>query len=30
MTHQITLKPSGHTYTVADDQILLEAARDAG
>lgn len=30
MTHQITLKPSGHTYTVADDQILLEAALDAG
>jgi CDP-4-dehydro-6-deoxyglucose reductase len=30
MTHQITLKPSGHTYTVADGQILLEAALDAG
>ncbi|HEU6456144.1 MAG TPA: CDP-6-deoxy-delta-3,4-glucoseen reductase [Roseateles sp.] len=30
MTHQITLKPSGHTYAVADDQILLEAALDAG
>lgn len=30
MTHQITLKPSGHNYTVADGQILLEAALDAG
>ena len=30
MTHQITLKPSGHNYTVADGEILLEAALDAG
>jgi CDP-4-dehydro-6-deoxyglucose reductase len=30
MTHQITLKPSGHHYEVADGATLLEAALDAG
>jgi CDP-4-dehydro-6-deoxyglucose reductase len=30
MTYQITLKPSGHHYEVGADQILLEAALDAG
>lgn len=30
MTYQITLKPSGHNYTVGDGEILLEAALDAG
>lgn len=30
MTHRITLKPSGHEYDVADGEILLEAALDAG
>ena len=30
MTHQITLKPSGHNYTVAAGETLLEAALDAG
>lgn len=30
MTYQITLKPSGHNYTVGGGEILLEAALDAG
>lgn len=30
MTYQITLQPSGHHYSVAAGEILLEAALDAG
>ena len=29
-TFRVTLKPSGHDYTVADDSNLLQAALDAG
>ncbi len=30
MAHQVTLQPSGHRFSVADDTTLLEAALDAG
>lgn len=30
MTHQITIKPSGHVYQVADDDTVLNGAIDAG
>ena len=30
MTHQITIKPSGHTYQVAEGETILTGAIDAG
>ncbi|MFN3883823.1 MAG: CDP-6-deoxy-delta-3,4-glucoseen reductase [Rhodocyclaceae bacterium] len=30
MAHQVTLQPSGHTFSVADGATILEAALDAG
>ncbi|MBU1237097.1 MAG: CDP-6-deoxy-delta-3,4-glucoseen reductase [Gammaproteobacteria bacterium] len=30
MAHTVTLQPSGHSYTAADDASLLQAALDAG
>jgi CDP-4-dehydro-6-deoxyglucose reductase len=30
MTYRVTLKPSGHTYEVAEDQNILQAGLDAG
>ncbi len=30
MAHQVTLQPSGHSFSVADNATLLEAALDAG
>ncbi len=30
MAHQVTLRPSGHTFPVADGLTILEAALDAG
>lgn len=30
MTHQITIKPSGHVYSVADEDTILNGAIDAG
>ena len=30
MAHTVTLQPSGHSYSVADDTTLLQAALDAG
>jgi CDP-4-dehydro-6-deoxyglucose reductase len=30
MAHQVTLQPSGHSFSVADDTTILEAALDAG
>lgn len=30
MAHQVTIQPSGHRFSVADDATILEAALDAG
>ena len=30
MAYQVTLQPSGHQFSVADDKTLLEAGLDAG
>jgi CDP-4-dehydro-6-deoxyglucose reductase, E3 len=30
VTHSVTLRPSGHSFSVADDSTILEAALDAG
>ncbi len=30
MSYQVTIKPSGHTYSVADQETVLNAAIDAG
>ena len=30
MSYQVTIKPSGHTYSVANEETVLNAAIDAG